>query len=155
MKPCSCNAPRPQLLRALHPAHWLALLWMGVWVQVQAAESVQPEPLSRVEVKAMASKRSPAEMVLMVQGLGGPQQRLQLLQNNLVFYEQRLPEGEFKLNNIYPLDNQQTVNIKLITDELATEKADLPLQTQAKVTLFNQRFELAALAPLSRRVPLV
>jgi outer membrane usher protein len=155
MKPCSSNAPRPHLLRALHPAHWLALLWMGVWAQVQAAESVQPEPLSRVEVKAMASKRSPAEMVLMVQGLGGPQQRLQLLQNNLVFYEQRLPEGEFKLNNIYPLDNQQTVNIKLITDELATEKADLPLRAQAKVTLFNQRFELAALAPLSRRVPLV
>jgi hypothetical protein len=51
-----------------------------------------------VEVKAMASKRSPAEMVLMVQGLAGPQQRLQLLQNDLVFYEQRLPEGEFKLN---------------------------------------------------------
>ena len=133
----------------------LTLLVLASWGAVQAADSLTPEPISRVEVKAMASKRSPAELVLMVQGLAGPQQRLQLLQNDLVFFEQRLPEGEFQLGTIYPLNNQQAVKVKLITNDLETEKADLPLRSQEKVTLFNQRFELMALAPLSRRVPLV
>jgi len=134
----------------------LLTLWLlASWSAVQAADRLTPEPISRVEVKAMASKRSPAEMVLMVQGLGGPQQRLQLLQNDLVFFEQRLPEGEFRLGTIYPLNNQGAVKVKLLTNDLETEKADLPLRSQEKVTLFNQRFELMALAPLSRRVPLV
>ena len=152
--------------RSFHPAgsllarhRWtprlLTLLVLMTGGGVHAADSVKTEPISRVEVKAMASKRSPAEMVLMVQGLAGPQQRLQLLQNDLVFFEQRLPEGEFQLGTIYPLNNQQAVKVKLITNDLETEKADLPLRAQEKVTLFNQRFELMALAPLSRRVPLV
>jgi outer membrane usher protein len=155
MKHPSDTSPWSRRTRTHWPPRCLFLLVLLACGSVQAADSVQPEPLSRVEVKAMASKRSPAEMVLMVQGLAGPQQRLQLLQNDLVFYEQRLPEGEFKLNAIYPLNNQQAVKVKLITDDLETEKADLPLRAQQKVTLFNQRFELMALAPLSRRVPLI
>ena len=138
----------------LNPRLW-TLFVLASWGVVHAADSLTPEPISRVEVKAMASKRSPAELVLMVQGLAGPQQRLQLLQNDLVFFEQRLPEGEFQLGTIYPLNNQQAVKVKLITNDLETEKADLPLRAQEKVTLFNQRFELMALAPLSRRMPLV
>lgn len=38
----------------------LTLLVLASWGAVQAADSLTPEPISRVEVKAMASKRSPA-----------------------------------------------------------------------------------------------
>lgn len=131
----------------------LATVAFTPFMAAHAGESPPREPLSRVEIMAVDAVRTTTEKVLEVQGVGGPNQRLQLLQNDMVFFEQTLPEGEFKLKSIYPLNSVNPVKVKLLTGDTETENADLPLRNQRKVTLFNQRFELANLAPISRRTP--
>lgn len=46
------------------------------------------------------------------------------------------------------------MKVKLITADVETEKAELPMLYQRRVILYNQRFELQALAPLSKPAPL-
>ena len=155
MKPCAAPHFCLRMLAGSFHSGLLALACLSPSVKLHAADSIPSEPMSRIEVKAVNILRSQTDIVLQVQGTGSANQRLQLMQNNMVFFEQQLPEGEFKLNNIYPLDSRQAVKVQLISDNAEAEKAELPLRDQRKVTLFNQRFQLTALAPLSKPVPLV
>jgi outer membrane usher protein len=81
-------------------------------------------------------------------------QVLQMEQRGLVVYEQKLPEGSFRLLASPTLMNNALLVIKVKSPNQPDKSVDLPMKSSEKRALYSERPELLALAPTTIPMPL-
>jgi outer membrane usher protein len=106
-----------------------------------------PSLISMVEISTEPDPRA-ARLVLKLQGAGHQGQVVQLQQKGLVFFEQRLADGPFTIDQLRPFDPNAEVTLLLKSTNLADEKISLPLKPQEKRTLYAKHHSLTAPTPM-------
>lgn len=108
---------------------------MVACVWSHATEAPRQDLSSWVEVIASACGKK-CGFQLNVEGVAGPDQRIKLLQQDLVFMEQKLPAGPFNIRAIRPLKNNMPVQIVLESADKTVDEVQLPMQANEKRILF-------------------
>ncbi len=121
----------------LVPAYMLVLLLgIGFSLIAHAVEKQSNVNLSTwVEVSAVACGKN-CDWVLNVEGVATNPQTLKLMQEGMVFAEQSLSAGSFKLQSIKPLNSKQAVQIVLESPDKTADQTELPLRANEKRILF-------------------
>ena len=136
--------------------------WCALWALAssapwaQAADtSLDNQPLGmRARVEISTHQPGPSTgVVLRLQGQAFQGQTVELTQNGLVFFEQRLSEGPFLIDDLRPFNPISPVSLRLRTPQQADGAIQLPLLPQQKQVLSSQRPELMAPVPVPQAQP--
>lgn len=122
-----------------------------------SAETVDIETqmhvLSRLEARTI-QLASDVPVWVYLEGEAFKGQVVQLEQQGLIIYEQKLPEGAFRIKGMPPLDDFATLTVRLQSPDQPDEFTELPLKPNQRRELYAKRPELLALAPTHISPPL-
>ena len=136
--------------------------WCALWALASSAPwalaadtSLDNQPLGmRARVEISTHQPGPSTgVVLRLQGHAFQGQTVELTQNGLVFFEQRLSEGPFLIDDLRPFNPISPVSLRLRTPQQADGAIQLPLLPQQKQVLSSQRPELMAPVPVPQAQP--
>lgn len=130
--------PHPKPLRAWPSIGKTLVLGLGLgfFLLSHAVEKQSGVNLSTwVEVSAVPCGKD-CDWVLNVEGEATKPQTLKLMQEGLVFAEQSLSSGPFRLKSIRPLNNKQAVQIVLESADKTSDQTEMPLRLNEKRILF-------------------
>lgn len=86
-------------------------------------------------------------LVLQLDGDAIDLQTVTLSQNGLVFFEQTIQPGRFKINRIVPVSSKIPVFVRLIPKGQEEQQVELPLTPQERRSIYSKKTDIAKLTP--------